>query len=78
MIPPSYGGRGRLPTTVGPAAATGTVGPAMSFSIGQLKGMFENYTYQLQIECGGNGRRTHLGNQPAIHRDERPPGRGVE
>ena len=28
----------------------------MSFSIGQLKGMFEHYTYQLQIECGGNGR----------------------
>ena len=28
----------------------------MSFSIGQLKGMFKHYTYQLQIECGGNGR----------------------
>ncbi len=28
----------------------------VSFSIGQLKGLFENYTYQLQIECGGNGR----------------------
>ena len=28
----------------------------MSFSIGQLKGMFEHYTYQLQLECGGNGR----------------------
>lgn len=27
-----------------------------SFSIGQLKGLFENYTYQLQLECGGNGR----------------------
>ena len=27
-----------------------------SFSIGQLKGLFKHYTYQLQLECGGNGR----------------------
>jgi DMSO/TMAO reductase YedYZ molybdopterin-dependent catalytic subunit len=33
-----------------------SAGQEMSFSIGQLKGLFKNYTYQLQIECGGNGR----------------------
>lgn len=33
-----------------------SAGQSASFSIGQLKGLFKNYTYQLQIECGGNGR----------------------
>jgi DMSO/TMAO reductase YedYZ molybdopterin-dependent catalytic subunit len=33
-----------------------SAGQETSFSIGQLKGLFKNYTYQLQIECGGNGR----------------------
>lgn len=28
----------------------------MSFSIAELKEKFEHHTYQLQIECGGNGR----------------------
>ena len=33
-----------------------SAGQSASFSIGQLKGLFKHYTYQLQIECGGNGR----------------------
>ena len=33
-----------------------SAGQSASFSIGQLKGLFKRYTYQLQIECGGNGR----------------------
>jgi len=28
----------------------------VTLTIGQLKEMFEHHTYQLQIECGGNGR----------------------
>ena len=28
----------------------------MSFSVAQLKKLFKHYTYQLQLECGGNGR----------------------
>lgn len=28
----------------------------MSFSIAELKQEFEHFTYQLQLECGGNGR----------------------
>ena len=28
----------------------------MTLTIGQLKEMFEHHTYQLQLECGGNGR----------------------
>jgi len=28
----------------------------MSFTIAELKQQFEHYTYQLQLECGGNGR----------------------
>ena len=28
----------------------------VTLTIGQLKSMFEHHTYQLQIECGGNGR----------------------
>ncbi len=27
-----------------------------TFTIGQLKSLFEHHTYQLQLECGGNGR----------------------
>jgi DMSO/TMAO reductase YedYZ molybdopterin-dependent catalytic subunit len=41
-----------------------------SFSIGQLKGLFKQYTYQLQLECGGNGRSEFVppaaGNQWSI------------
>jgi DMSO/TMAO reductase YedYZ molybdopterin-dependent catalytic subunit len=29
---------------------------SMSFSIAELKQKFKHYTYQLQLECGGNGR----------------------
>jgi DMSO/TMAO reductase YedYZ molybdopterin-dependent catalytic subunit len=47
-----------------------SAGQSASFSIGQLKGMFKNYTYQLQIECGGNGRSEFVppasGNQWSI------------
>ena len=47
-----------------------SAGQSASFSIGQLKGMFRNYTYQLQIECGGNGRSEFVppasGNQWSI------------
>ncbi|MCH5376762.1 MAG: sulfite oxidase, partial [Planctomycetes bacterium] len=28
----------------------------MTLTVGQLKEMFDHHTYQLQIECGGNGR----------------------
>lgn len=28
----------------------------VTFTIGQLKSLFEHHTYQLQLECGGNGR----------------------
>jgi DMSO/TMAO reductase YedYZ molybdopterin-dependent catalytic subunit len=28
----------------------------VSLTLGQLKDMFEHHTYQLQLECGGNGR----------------------
>jgi len=27
-----------------------------TFTLAELKGMFKHYTYQLQLECGGNGR----------------------
>ena len=47
-----------------------SVGQETSFSIGQLKGLFKTYTYQLQIECGGNGRSEFVppasGNQWSI------------
>lgn len=47
-----------------------SAGQETSFSIGQLKGLFKNYTYQLQIECGGNGRSEFVppasGNQWSI------------
>ena len=47
-----------------------SAGQSASFSIGQLKGLFKNYTYQLQIECGGNGRSEFVppasGNQWSI------------
>jgi DMSO/TMAO reductase YedYZ molybdopterin-dependent catalytic subunit len=29
---------------------------AMSFTVAELKQKFKHYTYQLQLECGGNGR----------------------
>ena len=37
---------------IGGESATRT----MSFTIADLKRLFRHYTYQLQIECGGNGR----------------------
>jgi len=47
-----------------------SAGQTASFSIGQLKGLFKTYTYQLQIECGGNGRSEFVppasGNQWSI------------
>ncbi|MCK5326798.1 MAG: sulfite oxidase [Woeseiaceae bacterium] len=47
-----------------------SVGQTASFSIGQLKGLFKRYTYQLQLECGGNGRSEFVppasGNQWSI------------
>lgn len=54
---------GREPAMAGidPAAWTLEVGGesaerTASFSIDELKETFRHYTYQLQIECGGNGR----------------------
>ena len=42
----------------------------MSFSVAQLKEEFRHYTYQLQLECGGNGRSEFVppasGNQWSI------------
>ncbi|NNC77725.1 MAG: molybdopterin-dependent oxidoreductase, partial [Woeseiaceae bacterium] len=42
----------------------------VSFSIGDLKTQFRHYTYQLQLECGGNGRAEFVppasGNQWSI------------
>lgn len=32
----------------------------MSFTIAELKQKFEHHTYQLQIECGGNGRSEYV------------------
>ncbi|SEG86071.1 sulfite oxidase [Marinobacterium lutimaris] len=32
----------------------------MSFTIAELKQKFQHYTYQLQIECGGNGRSEYV------------------
>ncbi|MBS98978.1 MAG: molybdopterin containing oxidoreductase [Oceanospirillaceae bacterium] len=32
----------------------------MTFTIGELKQRFKHYTYQLQIECGGNGRSEYV------------------
>ena len=47
-----------------------SAGQTASFSIGQIKALFEHYTYQLQIECGGNGRREFVpsasGNQWSV------------
>lgn len=41
-----------------------------SFSVAQLKKLFKHYTYQLQLECGGNGRREFVppasGNQWSV------------
>jgi DMSO/TMAO reductase YedYZ molybdopterin-dependent catalytic subunit len=43
---------------------------SVTFSIDELKETFKNYTYQLQIECGGNGRSEFVppaaGNQWSI------------
>jgi DMSO/TMAO reductase YedYZ molybdopterin-dependent catalytic subunit len=33
-----------------------SAGQTLSFSVAQLKELFKHYTYQLQLECGGNGR----------------------
>jgi len=33
-----------------------SVGQKLSFTVAELKTQFEHYTYQLQLECGGNGR----------------------
>lgn len=42
----------------------------MSFTVAELKQRFEHYTYQLQLECGGNGRSEFVppasGNQWSI------------
>lgn len=32
----------------------------MSFTVAELKERFTHYSYQLQIECGGNGRREYV------------------
>lgn len=32
----------------------------MTFSIAELKQKFKHYTYQLQVECGGNGRSEYV------------------
>jgi len=43
---------------------------AMSFTVAELKKKFKHYTYQLQLECGGNGRSEFVppasGNQWSI------------
>ncbi|MDH5454564.1 MAG: sulfite oxidase [Gammaproteobacteria bacterium] len=33
-----------------------SIAQEMTFTIGELKEKFKHYTYQLQLECGGNGR----------------------
>lgn len=38
----------------------------MSFTIDELKRNFEQFTYQLQLECGGNGRREFVPAAPGI------------
>jgi len=47
-----------------------SVARTMSFSIAQLRKQFKHYTYQLQLECGGNGRSEFVppasGNQWSI------------
>jgi DMSO/TMAO reductase YedYZ molybdopterin-dependent catalytic subunit len=52
---------GQLPEPVAdPDAWTivvdGEVERPLTMSLGELKGRFENVTYQLVLECGGNGR----------------------
>ena len=47
-----------------------SVARTMSFSVAQLRKQFKHYTYQLQLECGGNGRSEFVppasGNQWSI------------
>lgn len=47
-----------------------SVDRVLSFSISDLKRLFKHYTYQLQLECGGNGRNEFVppaaGNQWSI------------
>jgi len=68
---------GTPPVTSGtdPEAWTLTIGGEsaareMSFTIAELKEKFKHYTYQLQLECGGNGRSEFVppasGNQWSI------------
>ena len=49
------------PETVNPAEWRLTIGGEsvereVTFSLSELKAKFKHYTYQLQLECGGNGR----------------------
>jgi sulfite oxidase len=37
---------------------------SMSFTLDELKREFEHFTYQLQLECGGNGRREFVPSAP--------------
>ncbi len=48
-------------STIDPEAWTLEIGGesaarSMTFNLTELKGRFKHYTYQLQLECGGNGR----------------------
>ena len=54
-------GRPPVTSTIDPDTWTLEIGGesaarSMSFTIAELKEKFEHYTYQLQLECGGNGR----------------------
>ena len=54
-------GRPPLPDAIDPDAWTLEIGGesatrSMAFTVAELKAKFRHYTYQLQLECGGNGR----------------------